>query len=55
MVTVPGDRRLLCAPRQPVDPRVVVPADSTGTGKPIAYAFVSQTDAFVHEQRAGAL
>ncbi|MCB0187441.1 MAG: VCBS repeat-containing protein, partial [Caldilineaceae bacterium] len=32
--------------------RVVVDAGQTGTGKPIAYAFVSQTDAFVHEQQA---
>ncbi|HMN30758.1 MAG TPA: toxin TcdB middle/N-terminal domain-containing protein, partial [Caldilineaceae bacterium] len=32
--------------------RVVVAADQTHTGKPIAYAFVSQTDSFVHEQTA---
>ena len=32
--------------------RVVVDAGQTATSKPIAYAFVSQTDSFVHEQQA---
>jgi hypothetical protein len=32
--------------------RVVVTATQTATGQPIAYAYVSQTDSFVHEQQA---
>src|SRR4029079_1297837 len=32
--------------------RVVVGQDQTQTGRPIAYAFVGQTDSFVHEQQA---
>ncbi|MFN8445750.1 MAG: toxin TcdB middle/N-terminal domain-containing protein [Caldilineaceae bacterium] len=32
--------------------RVVINADATSTGKPIAYAFVKQTDSFVHEQQS---
>ncbi|MEZ4864233.1 MAG: toxin TcdB middle/N-terminal domain-containing protein [Caldilineaceae bacterium] len=33
--------------------RVVVEAGQTNTGRPIAYAFISQNDAFIHEQQAG--
>src|SRR6185436_3611572 len=32
--------------------RVVVAADQTQTGKAIAFAYVGQTDTFVHEQQA---
>ena len=35
-----------------VTTRVVVTAAQTATGQPIAYAYVSQTDSFVHEQQA---
>ena len=35
-----------------LETRVVVDAAETGTGKPIAYAFVKQADTFVHEQTA---
>ena len=31
---------------------VVVESDQTTTGKPIAFAYISQTDSFVHEQQA---
>ena len=33
-----------------LETRVVVDASATSTGKPIAYAFIKQTDAFIHEQ-----
>lgn len=35
-----------------VTTRVVVTATQTATGQPIAYAYISQTDSFVHEQQA---
>ncbi|MBV7336393.1 hypothetical protein KFU94_50815 [Chloroflexi bacterium TSY] len=35
-----------------LEARVVVEADETTSGQPIAYAFVKQTDSFVHEQTA---
>ncbi|MCE7990204.1 MAG: hypothetical protein DYG89_54375 [Caldilinea sp. CFX5] len=35
-----------------LETRTVVAAEQTATGKPIAYAFVKQTDSFVHEQQA---
>ncbi|MCX6047961.1 MAG: FG-GAP-like repeat-containing protein [Chloroflexi bacterium] len=35
-----------------LETRTVVTVDQTATGQPIAYAFVKQTDSFVHEQQA---
>lgn len=35
-----------------LETRVVVDSGATSTGKPIAYAFVKQTDSFIHEQQA---
>ncbi len=35
-----------------LETRVIVAAEQTTTAKPIAYAFIKQTDSFVHEQQA---
>ncbi|MEM7126078.1 MAG: toxin TcdB middle/N-terminal domain-containing protein [Chloroflexota bacterium] len=35
-----------------VETRIVVEATETESGEPIAYAFVKQTDSFIHEQQA---
>ncbi|MBV7337572.1 VCBS repeat-containing protein [Chloroflexi bacterium TSY] len=38
-----------------LETRVIAEAEQTSTGKPIAYAFIKQTDTFVHEQQVDAV